>query len=362
MILINELLSILALYYRKSIPLRGDVFVGLFQIGIGTKISDNNGGYYFSRLKEEQKKIYTSLQTGIRDCAKHIKIPMHPANEITLIYRAVLADNPMFFYATGFQWQTDTYKQKNIILPNYEYSRADINAYANATYDHLRIYDAVKSKSDREKEQFVHDYCSEHFTYGDMGNESHTILGLVRHKTAVCEGIANYVKVALDYLGVSSLVVSGKAQSPLYYDKMENHAWNIVKIDGATYHLDVTFDMTIKDKRIRHDYFNLCDDDIRKDHIIISDVPKCVTAGKDYYTFNDMAAQGKKWLENYITRKVRNGEKSIIVKLVGVTQTNDIFDKVMQIAGQAYVNVKNSGVALEMSGNLSQLVFEINFK
>ena len=329
--------------------------------GLFGNVAADNSGYYYSRLTDEQKKIYVALQTGIRGCSKRIKLPMRPANELSLIYHAVLADNPMFFYATGFQWQTDNYKQKNTIIPNYEYSRADINTYTNAIYEHFRMYDAVKGKGDREKEQFVHDYCSENFAYGDMGSVSHTVLGLVLHKTAVCEGIANYVKVALEYLGVSSLVVSGKAQSPLYYDKMENHAWNIVKVDGATYHLDLTFDMTIKDKLTRYDYFNLCDDDIRKDHVIVSDVPKCVTAGKDYYTFNDMAAQGKKGLENYITRKVKSGEKTIIVKLAGAENTNDICDKVMKVAEQAYMNVKNTGVSLGMSYNLSQMVFEINY-
>ena len=317
--------------------------------------------YYYSRLTDEQKRIYISLQSGIRGFSKRIKLPMRPANELSLIYRAVLADNPMFFYTTGLEWQTDIYKQKNVVAPNYEYSVADIDAYTNAIYDHLCVYDAVKGKSEREKEQFVHDYCSEHFTYDDRGGESYTVLGLILHKTAVCEGIANYIKVALDYLGVSSLVVSGKAQSPLYYDKMENHAWNIVKIDGITYHLDVTFDMTVKNRLTRHDYFNLCDNDIRKDHLIVSDVPKCVTAGKDYYSFNNMTAQGKNGLENYITRKVKRGEKTVIVKLVGVGQMKDICDKVMQVAGQAYMKAKSSGVSLEVSSNLSQMIFEINF-
>jgi len=334
--------------------------MGLFQIGIGARVSGY--GYYYSRLTDEQKKIYVTLQSGISGCSKRIKIPMRPANEISLVYRAVLADNPMFFYTTRFSWQTDTYKQKNLVIPNYEYSRMDISTYTTAIYDHLRVYDAIKGKSDKEKEQFVHDYCSKHFAYGDIGNESHTVLGLVRHKTAVCEGIANYVKVALEYIGVSSLVVSGKAQSSLYYDKMENHAWNIVKVDGPTYHLDVTFDMTVRDKLTRYDYFNLCDDDISKDHVIVSDVPKCVTANKDYYTYNDMFAKGKTGLENYIIRKVKNGEKTIIVKLVGTSQTKDICDKVMQVAGQAYMNVKGSGVSLEVNYNPSQLVFEINYK
>ncbi|MCL2051834.1 MAG: hypothetical protein FWG91_08945 [Lachnospiraceae bacterium] len=336
--------------------------MGLLQMVRGRNITADGGNYYYARLTDDQKKIYAIIHSGLSGCAKRIKLPMRPANELSQIYRAVLLDNPLFFYATGFKYQTDTYKQKNIILPSYEYKRAEINEYKNAISEHLHVYDVVKDKSDREKEQFVHDYCADNFAYGDVGNESHTILGLICKKTAVCDGIANYVKVALDYLGISSLVVSGKAQSPLYYDKMEAHAWNIAEIDGQNYHLDVTFDMTVRNKLIRHDYFNLCDDDIKKDHLILGNVPKCLTDGKDYYTFNDMAVKGKKGLVNYLTRKLKDGEKTIIVKLAGMTQTDDIYNKVLEVCGQAYMNVRNSGVSVEVSGNLSQLVFEIDFK
>jgi hypothetical protein len=75
-----------------------------------------------------------------------------------------------------------------------------------------------------------------------------------------------------------------------------------------------------------------------------------------------MEAKGKNGLENYITRKVSSGEKIIIVKLVGAAKSKDMADKVMQIAGQAYMKVKDSDVLLAVSGNQSQLVFEINYK
>lgn len=362
----------------------------LFQTDIGAKAFGNRGAYYFSRLRDDQKKIYASLQSGIRNYVKSIKLPMRPASELSLIYRAVLADNPLFFYTAAFRWQTDLCKQRNIVFPDYEYSRADRNAYTAAIYDHLRIYDAVKGKSDREKEQFVHDYCLEHFTYGDGGSISHTALGLILHKTAVCEGIAKYVKVVLDYLGVGCLVVSGKAQTSFCCDKTEecarnsascrdatgnhawdsvsrrdkteDHAWNIVKVDGKTYHLDVTFDMIVKNRLPRYDYFNLCDDDIRKDHSIVSDVPECATAGRDYYSLNAMAVHGKNGLENYIAHRVKNGEQVIVVKLIGAEQAKDICNKVMQAAGQAYTKVKGAGVSVEMNYNPSQMVFEINFR
>ncbi|MCL2080087.1 MAG: hypothetical protein FWH17_09695 [Oscillospiraceae bacterium] len=318
--------------------------------------------YYYNQLTGEQKHIYQIIIAGIMVFSKKIKMPLRPVNELSKIWSYIMRDNPLLFYVSSFACQNDLYKQKCVFIPEYRYEPSRIKETMDAVVSNLQVFGAVKGRSDLEKEQFVHDYCSEHFSYGDIGDESHTILGSILHKTAVCEGIANYVKAVLDYLGVGSIVVSGKAQSPFYHDKMENHAWNIVKADGAACHLDVTFDMTIKNKHIRYDYFNLCDDDIRKDHVIVGNVPKCTTAGKDYYTYNDMAAQGKNGLENYIARKVKSGDKTIIVKLAGAENVNDICDKVMKVAGQTYANIKGSGVSLEINANISQSVFEINFK
>jgi transglutaminase/protease-like cytokinesis protein 3 len=141
--------------------------------------------------------------------------------------------------------------------------------------DRLRVFDTVKGKSDLDKELYVHDYCLTNFTYEYAPDDySYTILGPILRNTAVCEGIAKYVKLALDYLGVKSIVVSGKAKNPLDDSINETHAWNIVEIEYRTFHLDVTFDMTVKAKINRYDYFNLCDDDIEKDHTTIGKICK----------------------------------------------------------------------------------------
>jgi hypothetical protein len=336
--------------------------MGILKAFIKPKVPVDNNAYFYSRLNDEQKNIYVSMHSGIHGYAKKITLPMRPLNEISLIFHAILADNPMLFYISSYQVQTDLYKSKCFIYPKYEYSRTDIKAHSNAVYENLRTYDAVADKSDAEKEQFVHDYCLKNFTFGDTGSESYSILGLVLNKTAVCGGIADYVKVALDYLGVRSLIVSGKAQNPFCDDKMENHAWNIVKIDGKAYHLDVTFDMTVAGKIPRYDYFNLCDDDIRKDHVIIGNIPKCTTAGKDYYSANNMTAQGWSGLESFISRKIQKGKKSVVVKLTGITPTNDVADRVMQIVEQQYMKINGTGASIKVGYNPSQMVFEIDFK
>ncbi len=72
------------------------------------------------------------------------------------------------------------------------------------------------------------------------------------------------MKYFLDYLDIESMIVVGSANG-------ENHAWNIVNIDGDYYHIDATWDDPVTDDgtdTIIYDYFNLKDKDIEKKLII----------------------------------------------------------------------------------------------
>lgn len=126
------------------------------------------------------------------------------------------------------------------------------------------------------------------------------------------------------------------------------------------YGLDVTFDMTITDKLNRYDYFNLCDEDIKKDHCIISNVPKCITKGSDYFSINSLLANNIAELAKIISDNLRNGKKSFLVKFADVEDTNGILDEVMNIAQQQFQKNHRSGITT-INHNLSQCVFEINY-
>lgn len=63
------------------------------------------------------------------------------------------------------------------------------------------------------------------------------------------------------------------------------HAWNILKIQGVYYHLDVTFDLTLsRYGAFRFDYFNLDDKQMFKDHRpLIYPAPACTKGDVFYY-------------------------------------------------------------------------------
>jgi hypothetical protein len=276
---------------------------------------------------------------------------------------AVLRDNPLFFYVTLFDLYSDPDKKMCVAKPNYEYAGTQVKEYAKAVKDYLRVFDAAMGKSELDKELFVHDYCLGNFRYDEsIGKSAHSVLGPVLKKAAVCEGIAKFAKLAFDYLGMKSLIVAGNAKSEIYNNKMEPHVWNIVRMDGKTYHLDIMFDMATIVKANRYDYFNISDRDIGEDHVVLGDAPKCVTSGGDYYTQNGMTADGWRGFDEYVTRNLKNGKKSFVVKLTGISYTNDIADQVMEAAGKRYADLYRSGYAIEVDYNPSQMVFELSFK
>ena len=319
--------------------------------------------HYFKLLSANQREIYALLKNGIEALATEIKIPSRPINEVNLIFNYILLDNPIFFYTSSFEILNDLYKQKAIVRPQYKYPKNFIKQNRDLARNFLQTFDSIKSKSDLEKEIYVHDYCLDNFSYDYSFEEnSFSILGAILNKKAVCEGIAKFVKFVFDYLDVESLVVSGKASNPVHEEKLESHAWNIVRIDGNTYHLDVTFDMTIKNRENRYDYFNLCDEEIKRDHLITESVPICTGKGFDYYSKNSMIVRGMGNIEKYITNNIKMGKNRILFKLVDVHNKENIVNEIMDIAQKTYIKTLNKNVSLELEYNLNQFVFDIIFK
>ena len=136
------------------------------------------------------------------------------------------------------------------------------------------------------------------------------------------EGIAKSVKVLCDALGVWCIIVISEAnpEKKIKY----RHAWNIVKIGKTYYHLDATFDLSLSKTLTRHDYFNLSDDAIFRDHEpIMTDYVPCTDGSHFYYLEKKLsftkqeevkkraaqAAKKKKpflfhWRGGYLTREI----------------------------------------------------------
>ena len=88
------------------------------------------------------------------------------------------------------------------------------------------------SFSEWEKVAFVHDYVALHYDY-DHDLEIYDAYGMLKSGIGVCQAYSLLTRYLLRQLGVECECVSCESL---------NHEWNIVKIDGHWYHMDVTWD------------------------------------------------------------------------------------------------------------------------
>ncbi|SFJ45214.1 transglutaminase domain-containing protein [Thermoflavimicrobium dichotomicum] len=122
-----------------------------------------------------------------------------------------------------------------------------------------------------QKVKKIHDYIVNHVKYVlvDNGREKNTAYTALFEKRSACYGYSMLAYKMLEKAGVDAHIVTGKAIADFNDGKLVGHAWNLVKIKGQWYHMDVTFDDPIGPSDAQkpfYDYFLISDKRIKKNH------------------------------------------------------------------------------------------------
>ena len=130
----------------------------------------------------------------------------------------------------------------------------------------------TEDMTDFQKELAVHDWIVEHGSYDQTvhNNPGHSgrtgyrdPYGILVGGYGNCLGYSTTFQLLMDLCGVECITVVGAA-----FDSMEDHAWNMVKLDGAWYCVDVTWDDPTMgggntNSVVRHRYFNVTSQHMR---------------------------------------------------------------------------------------------------
>lgn len=115
------------------------------------------------------------------------------------------------------------------------------------------VKDSVKAgMTDLEKAKALAEWLCRNVEYDDSGKKNSEEEAFVDGITA-CQGYAEAYNVLMNKAGIYCCVVHGKAYPKKKSMKSISHAWNIVYIDGAWYHVDVTW--MDQGKKIRYKSF-----------------------------------------------------------------------------------------------------------
>ncbi len=116
----------------------------------------------------------------------------------------------------------------------------------------------LSKATDYEKVKAIHDYIINLATY-DMTYQASTVYDILVNKTAVCEGYTLAAYRLFTDAGLDTRIITGTGNG-------ERHAWNIVKVNGKWYHIDLTWDdpVSASGKQIlRYTYFLKNDRDFK---------------------------------------------------------------------------------------------------
>lgn len=157
------------------------------------------------------------------------------------------------------------------------------DAKASGLIDQVIHQKIAPSMADYEAEWTLFQYIIDSVTYSktvvqgvDYVNPtpmSHTLYGALIDKKAVCDGYASSLMYLLNTVGVPTRMIVGDIKGG------EAHGWNMVKIQGAYYHVDSTWaDEEGEGIGAFYNYFNEQDSYMRQTHVWDANKhPKAVT-------------------------------------------------------------------------------------
>ncbi len=262
------------------------------------QIHEQTKQLYISSLTEQQLECYQQTVKAISEFETHVtfsEIGFNSENAqdfITLISLSC----PEYIYLGG-KYTVFLNDKSEVVAIDVEYtmSKEDYeakNAEMNTKIDEI-IHGMWEGMSDYQKVQYIHDYLISNCSYSDEGENSYNAYGCIVDKKAVCEGYSKAMQTICSRVGIPCVCVTGIAY-PSWQEQGENHMWNMVRIDGNWYHIDLTWDdpMTnIGEDYIRYDYFNVSDDFIFQDHTIVPN--SFITVNKaESYNANYFAEHG----------------------------------------------------------------------
>ena len=269
--------------------------------------------YYYSHMNKQQQAVYHAMKTGIQSLAPSFPCPRMEGKELTDVFLKLRLDCPEIFFVSGFHFRYYPDSANVELSPEYLFDKNKIKDHQKAMKARVeKLVRPAVTMTELEKEQYVHDFICQNVRYDKLKKSySHEILGPLGQGVGVCEVIAKTVKILCDQLGIWCIVVISEAnpEKNIKY----RHAWNIVKIGGAYYHLDATFDNTLSHMGpVRYDYFNLDDGKVFRDHEpVIWKVPDCTVSDGFYYRVKKLSFTKMEEVEKRALQAAKKGKELI---------------------------------------------------
>lgn len=182
-------------------------------------------------------------------------------DELSELIKHAIQDPYIYANISSFKWKYDGYANNIVIKFQFTYhiSQAE-EAFVEQTL--ANIIAPMHGLSDFQKLQAAHDFIVLSAEYSkETEGSQYSPYTLLTENKGVCQAYALVLYRMLEMLGFEVQYVPGKVGEQL-------HAWVLVKLDNEWYHIDVTWDDPLPDRKgeVRYKYFLVSDRQLAQDH------------------------------------------------------------------------------------------------
>lgn len=251
--------------------------------------------YGYKNLGEKGLYIYDSIISSVS--RKSAYVDLSDRDDITTqdycdVYELVYNDeNSIFYLDTKMQYSivTTTQRLKSATI-FYKYNSsetermqneidAEVNNILSKVSSDMSQYDIVK---------LFYDYLAENVVYDEDAPHHSDIYGVFVDKRAICGGYSKAFSYLCDQVGIETLTITGDADGT-------PHMWNMIKLGGEWYHIDITYAVTDSKlgSYVRYDYFCITDEVINRSRNVYAQTysyPEAKSERFNYFVVNGLVA------------------------------------------------------------------------
>ncbi len=235
------------------------------------------------------------------------------------VFHQVYNQNPWFFYLNGsarmsysLQTGAESRLKSMSLQPDYHtfaagMSDAELQSVIRQVDQFVeQSAQAVRQQTTEPWQQLrlVHQFLIRHIVYDETENQdnNHAAAALLDGLT-LCQGYAQAFQMIGQRLGHDVMMITGESNA-------QGHAWNLVKLNGQYYHVDVTHDDPVPDRGpdqpVRHLHFMRSDSIMRETHRWQSDqFPAAPQDGAHYYRQTGRTAGSAEEMETMLGGQLR---------------------------------------------------------
>lgn len=190
-------------------------------------------GYF--QLSEEDRKIYDATVSTMKNLSPKLPLYTDERNYKRILNLISIEQMGIFYLKSTSASLDDRGKYFNVDF-SYRYAATQVEEMTNLTeLEAKNLLSSIPTGADDyQKLLYIHDWLVKNVRKDTESEYAASVYGTLVKRTALCEGYAKTFSYLCNLLGIENIIVTGFTNVP--------HMWNMVRLDGSWYHVDVTWD------------------------------------------------------------------------------------------------------------------------